>query len=100
MTQKKDELKVEKEMLKDENEQRRYEGRPTLQDTIDYFEELGIDVKGLKGKYVMLNVGKTKITGKVLQVNERFALIKVLALDGYEHVVRLGKVSDIAVKKE
>jgi hypothetical protein len=90
---------VDDEMLNDENEQREYEGKRPIQDTIDYFEEMGIDIKSLKGRYVILNVGKTKISGRVLQVNERYGLVKVLTSDGYEHVVRLGKVSDIAVKK-
>jgi hypothetical protein len=91
---------IETEMLEDENKQRKYEGKEPLQNTaIDDFEEMGINLNSLKNKYVILNVGKTKIAGKVLQVNERYGLAKILSNDGYEHVVRLGKVSDIAVKR-
>jgi hypothetical protein len=65
---------------------------------LDFFEEAGIDIQSLKNKYVRLNVGKMKLEGKVISVNERYGLIKVQGSDGFTTIVRLGKVSMISIK--
>ena len=90
----KEDVAVEREMLNDENEQRKSEGRPEL----DFFEQAGIDIAGLRGKWVRLNVGKMKLEGKVVSVNEQYGLLKIKGKDGYMTIVRLGKVSMISVK--
>ena len=65
---------------------------------LDFFEHAGIDIRGLKGKYIRLNVGKMKLEGKVLSINETFGMLKVKSKDGYTSYVRLGKVSMLSVR--
>ena len=64
----------------------------------DFFEQAGIDIVNLRNKYVRMNVGKMKLEGKVLSVNEQYGLLKIQGKDGYTTIVRLGKVSMLSVK--
>ena len=90
----KDEVEAERQMIDDENEQRKNEGRIEL----DFFEQAGIDIKGLRNKYVRMNVGKMKLEGKVISVNEQYGLLKISGKDGFTTIVRLGKVSMLSIK--
>ncbi len=64
----------------------------------DIFEIAGIDLANLKGKWIKMNVGKSKVEGQVLLVNTQYGLLKVKTNDGYTHFIRVSKVSDLAVK--
>lgn len=65
----------------------------------DFFELFGLNPKQLLKKYVELNVGKTKVRGLVVNVNEKYGLLKVRGVDKMIHTIRLGKVSDVAYKE-
>lgn len=85
--------KIEEEIIKDENITRKSSGLQEL----DFFEQAGINIKGLKNKWVRMNVGKMKIEGKVIQVNLQYALLKIKGRDNYVTIVRLSKVNAISI---
>lgn len=74
------------------------EDKKANESEFDLFEHAGIDIPSLRNKWVRLNVGKMKIEGKVISVNEQYGLLKIRGNDHYVSIIRLGKVSMISVR--
>lgn len=99
--EKKDMTDQDKEIVNDMKElaAKKNKPKPTTYTNQDgFFEKYGINVRDLQDKRVMLNVGKSKITGVVLSVNTQFLMLRIQGDDGYIHSVKINKISDVAYR--
>lgn len=64
-----------------------------------FFEELGIDWKSLKGKYVEVYTGKRVIKGVIKNFNSRFGIIQMLDTAGLTTFVKISKISNLSYRE-